>query len=64
MSRKLFFFTSFVFLAGLAGSANGIEGLLGEYYKWDAANPWQDLLMKRLDPTVDFSWGTASPELS
>ncbi len=64
MSRKLFFFTSFVFLLGLAGSANGVEGLLGEYYKWDTANPWQDLLMKRLDPTVNFNWGTASPDPS
>ena len=64
MYRKLIYFTCFVYLLGLAGSANGVEGLLGEYYERDAANPWQTLLMKRLDPTVDFSWGDNSPDPS
>jgi hypothetical protein len=64
MSRKLFYFISFILLPGLAGSVNGVEGLLGEYYERDTANPWQNLLMKRLDPTVNFNWGSASPDPS
>ena len=65
MSRKFIYFACFVFLLALAGSANGVEGLIGEYYEWDSANPWQTLLMKRLDPTVDFSWGDpGSPDPS
>jgi hypothetical protein len=64
MNRKLIYFMSFIFLLGLAGSANGVEGLLGEYYERDTANPWQNLLMKRLDPTVNFNWGSASPDPS
>jgi hypothetical protein len=62
MYRKLSYFVCFFFLLGLAGSASGVEGLLGEYYTWDTANPWQDLLMKRLDPMVNFNWGANSPD--
>jgi len=65
MSNKLIYFVCSVFLLGLAGSASGVEGLLGEYYEWDTANPWQVLLMKRLDPTVNFNWGDpGSPDPS
>ena len=64
MRRKLVYLTSFVFLLGLAGSANGAEGLLGEYYEWDAANPWQTLLMKRMDSMINFNWGDGSPDPS
>jgi hypothetical protein len=64
MSNRLIYFVCFVFLLGLVGSANGVEGLLGEYYERDAANPWQTLLMKRLDPMVNFSWGDFSPDPS
>jgi len=65
MYRKLIYFASFVLVLGLAGSASGAEGLLGEYYEWDTANPWQVLLMKRLDPTVNFNWGDpGSPDPS
>jgi len=65
MCRKFIYFACFVFLLGLVGSANGVEGLLGEYYERNTTNPWQDLLMKRLDPTVDFNWGDpGSPDPS
>ena len=64
MCRKLIFVTCFVFLLNLAGSAEGVEGLLGEYYERDATNPWQTLLMKRLDPMVNFTWGDGSPDPS
>ena len=62
MSDKLICFVSFVFLLGLTASANGVEGLIGEYYERDATNPWQVLLMKRLDPMVNFNWGDYSPD--
>jgi len=64
MSGKFIYFVCFVFLLALVGSANGVEGLIGEYYERDAANPWQVLLMKRLDPMVNFSWGDNSPDPS
>ena len=60
MSRKLKHFVCLLFLLGFVSSANGVEGLLGEYYEWDTANPWQTLLLKRLDPQVGFNWGSAS----
>ena len=62
MSNKLICFVSFIFLLDLAGSASGVEGLVGEYYERDATNPWQVLLMKRLDPMVNFNWGDYSPD--
>ncbi|KPK72363.1 MAG: hypothetical protein AMJ79_15755, partial [Phycisphaerae bacterium SM23_30] len=40
------------------------EGLIGEYYERDTTNPWQNLLMKRLDATVNFNWGDGSPDPS
>jgi len=62
MSNKVLCFVSLVFLLGMAGLANGVEGLLGEYYERDTTNPWQNLLMKRLDSTVDFNWGSGQPD--
>jgi hypothetical protein len=62
MYRKLIYFICFVFLLGLAGPAYGVEGLLGEYYERDTTNPWQTLLMKRLDATVNFNWGANAPD--
>ncbi len=49
-------------MLGLVGVASGVEGLLGEYYHGSASDPWQNLVMERMDPTVDFSWGDGSPE--
>jgi hypothetical protein len=62
MSNKLICFVCLVFLLSLAGSAMGVEGLIGEYCERDTANPFQNLLLKRLDPTVNFNWGTGSPD--
>lgn len=62
MCRKFMYFACFVVLLGLAGSACGVEGLIGEYYERDTANPWQTLLLKRLDPMVNFNWGDFSPD--
>ena len=62
MCRKLIYLFSFVLVLGLAGMASGAEGLIGEYYHGSASDAWDDLVMKRLDPTVGFSWGDGSPE--
>ncbi|MBN2592255.1 MAG: hypothetical protein JXA81_02020 [Sedimentisphaerales bacterium] len=43
-------------------AVNKAGGLNGEYYEQDTANPWQNLLMERLDPSVDFDWGDSSPD--
>ncbi|MHC4324369.1 MAG: PA14 domain-containing protein [Planctomycetota bacterium] len=64
MCRRIIYLVVFVFLLAPVGSVNGAEGLLGEYYERDTANPWQVLLMKRLDPMVDFNWGDNSPDPS
>jgi hypothetical protein len=62
MYRKLFCLVSFVLVLGLAAMAGAEEGLIGEYYHGSASGAWDDLVMERLDPTVDFSWGDGSPE--
>ncbi|MFB0553418.1 MAG: PA14 domain-containing protein, partial [Phycisphaerae bacterium] len=62
MYRKLFCLVSFVLVLGLAGMAGAAEGLIGDYYHGSASDAWDDLVMERLDPTVDFSWGDGSPE--
>ncbi|MCP4613964.1 MAG: hypothetical protein GY845_35195 [Planctomycetes bacterium] len=63
MSRKLVYLSYFILVLGLAGAANGTEGLKGEYYHATiAANEWQDLVLTRIDPKVDFDWGANSPE--
>ena len=62
MCKKLIYLISFVLVLVLAGTASGAEGLIGEYYHGSASDAWDDLVMKRLDPTVDFGWGDFSPE--
>ncbi len=64
MCRKLIYLVTFVLVLGLVGVAGGTEGLLGRYYHGTAGNPWRDLIMERIDPTVDFSWGNDSPDPS
>ncbi|MFB0555078.1 MAG: PA14 domain-containing protein, partial [Phycisphaerae bacterium] len=64
MSKKLIYLVSFVFVLCVVGVASGTEGLKGEYYYGNAGNPWQTLVMERIDPTVDFSWGDGSPDPS
>ena len=61
--RKLVFLTSFALLLGLVDMAGGTEGLKGEYFHATiSANEWQDLVLTRVDPMVDFNWGADSPE--
>ena len=63
MSKKLIYLVSFVLVLGVVGAASGTEGLKGEYYHATiAANEWQDLVLTRIDPMVDFDWGGNSPE--
>ena len=63
MCNKLVYLSSFVLLLGMAGAASGTEGLKGEYFHATiSANEWQDLVLTRIDPMVDFNWGADSPE--
>ncbi|TKJ35254.1 MAG: hypothetical protein CEE38_15610 [Planctomycetes bacterium B3_Pla] len=63
MSKKLIYLISFVLLPGLVGVAAGTEGLKGEYYHATiSAHEWQDLVLTRIDPDVNFDWGDQSPE--
>jgi len=63
MSKKLIYLISFVLVLGLVGQTSGTEGLKGEYYHATiSANEWQDLVLTRIDPMVDFDWGGNSPE--
>ena len=62
MYRHLICLFTVVVVLTLAGMANAEEGLLGEYYHGSAGDAWDDLVMVRLDPTVNFTWGDFSPE--
>jgi uncharacterized repeat protein (TIGR01451 family) len=46
---------------------NGL-GMLGQYYHFSGvtppADPFQSLILERNDPTIDFNWGTGSPDPS
>jgi len=67
MSRNLICLVSFVLVLGLVGVADGVEGLLGEYFTWSGSppsEPWGTPVMKRLDPTVDFNWAANAPDPS
>jgi hypothetical protein len=64
MFRKLIYLIPFVLTVAMVGLADGAEGLFGEYYHGSAGDPWQDLRLERIDPTVDFNWGTSSPDPS
>jgi len=64
MCRKFICLIFIVSVLGLADLANGAEGLLGRYYHGTSGNPWRDLIMERIDPTVNFNWGGSSPDPS
>ena len=61
MFRSLICPASLVFVLALVGAAGGAEGLLGQYYfssgEGPPEDPWQTLVLERLDPTIDFNWG-------
>ncbi len=62
MRRKLISLIPFVLVLGLVGVAIGTEGLKGEYYRRTIIeHEWQDLVLTRIDPTVNFDWGTTKP---
>lgn len=53
-------------LPALIPCNNAGRGLLGEYYIWFGSSPpnfsqINNLLLARIDPTVNFSWGLGSP---
>lgn len=69
MHKKLIYLAPLiVFTLCLAGVAGGAEGLFGQYYhssgEGPPEDPWQTLVMERLDSTVDFNWGNGSPDPS
>ena len=62
MSKKLIYLIPFVLVLGPVGVAIGTEGLKGEYYRRTViAHEWQELLLTRIDPTVNFDWSTTKP---
>jgi len=61
MCRKLVYLVSLVLMLGLVSVVSGAEGLQGQYYHGTAGDPWRTLVMERIDPTVNFNWGTNSP---
>jgi hypothetical protein len=64
MLRKLIYSISVILALSLISVTYGTEGLLGEYYHGTSGNPWRELILERIDPTVNFNWGTASPDAS
>jgi hypothetical protein len=67
MSKNAMYMFPFVLAFALMGVANGVEGLFGQYYEWSGTppeEPWGVPVLERLDPTVDFNWGTGSPDPS
>jgi len=65
MCRKSIYLFTVVLVLSLVGRANGVEGLLGEYYHGSAGDPWRDFIMERIDPTIDFNWsGSPDPSMN
>ncbi len=62
MSKKLIYLVPFILVPGLVSVAIGTEGLKGEYYRRTViAHEWLELLLTRIDPTVNFDWSTTKP---
>ena len=62
MYRNLIYLFTVILVLSIVVIAGANEGLIGEYYHGGAGDAWDDLVMVRLDPTVDFGWGNGSPE--
>ncbi len=62
MCRRLIYLFTVVLVLVLTGTTTAEEGLIGEYYHGSSSDPWDNLVMERLDPMVDFNWGEGSPE--
>ncbi len=65
MNRYLLLLVLLVSVPGFVGVAVGAEGLFGQYYhssgEGPPLNPWQTLVLERVDATVDFNWATNAP---
>ena len=68
MYRKLIYLVSLVLALVLVGVAGAAEGLFGQYFvssgEGPPVDPWQTLVLERLDPTVNFNWAGNSPDPS
>ena len=68
MHRKLVYFASFVLVLGLVGTAGAAEGLFGQYFltsgEGPPVDPWQTLVLERVDPELNFNWGSNPPDPS
>lgn len=68
MNRNLTHLIFLVSVLAMAGAAGAAQGLFGQYYlssgEGPPVNPWQSLVLERLDPTVNFNWGGSSPDPS
>ena len=64
MSKKLIYLIPFVLVLAMISLADGAEGLFGQYYRGSPTDPWRDLALERIDPTVNFNWGANSPDPS
>ena len=65
MSQKLVYLLLFISALNLSSIAAGAEGLKGEYYHAViTADAWKNLVLTRIDPTVNFDWSTNSPDPS
>lgn len=64
MCRKMICLIIIVLSLFLAGVTNGAPGLLGQYYHGTAGDPWRQLILERIDLTINFNWAGASPAAS
>ena len=64
MSKKLIYLIPFVLVLAMISLVDGAEGLFGQYYRGSPTDPWRDLALERIDPTVNFNWGANSPDPS
>jgi hypothetical protein len=65
MSQKLVYLLLFILVLSPVRNATATEGLKGEYYHASiSADAWKNLVLTRIDPTVDFDWSTNSPDPS
>ncbi|MCX5671736.1 MAG: PA14 domain-containing protein, partial [Planctomycetota bacterium] len=51
-------------VAAYEDSSVPVSGLVGKYYQYTAGNVnnWANLVLTRVDPTIDFNWGNGSPD--
>ena len=63
MFQRLVYLVLLIFVLSLVGTAAGAEGLKGEYYHAVImADAWKNHVLTRIDPMINFDWGTNSPD--